>query len=129
MDKESMSTELRIYFSFAETGNEVLSEEDIEFVKSVLEDHGLFYEHYDKYNISTEFFVDTDENMEEISEIESKIGSYFNDLVTDQFIVDDEIYGSQPGTYQTWIAIEEPDSPGKDADDDESSSDWREFKQ
>lgn len=106
MDKETASTQLRIYFEFAEMNNRSPSEEDVEFVKSILEDHGLSYDHYDEYNISTDFFVDSDENMDEVDEIESTIGKYFDEFDISRFIVDDEIYGSEPGTYQTWISIE-----------------------
>ncbi len=105
MDKESMSTELRIYFHYAEMNDATPANEDVEFVKSVLDDHNLSYEHYDKHNISTEFFVDSDSNMKEVDEIESKIANYFDDFEIARDIVDDEIYGSEPGTYQTWINI------------------------
>lgn len=124
MDEELQSTELRIYFEFASRGDEV-PKEDVEFVKSVLDEHGLSYDHYDKYNISTEFFTDTDENMKEVAEIESKIQHHFDQFKITRFIEDGEIYGSQPGTYQTWISIENSESPAEDAD--ESSSDWRAF--
>jgi hypothetical protein len=106
MDSESASTQLRIYFGFAESENRTPSDEDVEFVKSVLESHDLSYDHYDEYNISTNFFVDSDENMDEVDDIKSTIGDYFDEYDISRIIVDDEIYGSEPGTYQTWISIE-----------------------
>lgn len=56
MEMEGGSTELRIYFEFAEMSNRNVTDEEVEFVKSILEDHGLSYDHYAEYNISTEFF-------------------------------------------------------------------------
>lgn len=103
-----MSTELRIYFHYAEMNEATPADEDVEFVKSVLEEHNLSYDHYDKYNINTEFFVDTDSNMEEVDEIESKIANHFDDFEIARDIIDDERYGSEQGTYQTWINIGMP---------------------
>lgn len=141
MDKETASTELRIYFEFA-TKDGDLTDEDVEFVKTVLEEHNLSYDHYDEYNISTEMFVDTAENMEEVDEIESSIGDHFEGFEISRFTEDSEIYGIEPGTYQTWISIEKEtrhekglttsiDWKNKDMEDTEGGNDnqdQREFE-
>lgn len=46
--------------------------------------------------------------MEEVDEIVDKIDNYFEDLIINRFTEDREIYGVEPGTYQTWVSIEQP---------------------
>jgi hypothetical protein len=105
MDNETQSTQLCIYFNYAERTGKELSDNDVEFVKSLLKKHGLYYDHYDKHNINTGFFVDSDENMEKVNEIEDKIKEYFDEFNVERYTMSDEIYGSEPGTYQTWLDI------------------------
>jgi uncharacterized Zn finger protein (UPF0148 family) len=102
---EGEATRLCVYFEFAETEGYEIPDSIVEFVENVFEEYGLYPERIDDYNIYSEYFPDSDANMEALDEIERRFEKKFQPKNIDRHTVTRERYGVPPGAYQSWISI------------------------
>jgi uncharacterized Zn finger protein (UPF0148 family) len=103
---EGEATRLCVYFEFAETEGYEIPDSIVEFVENLFEEYGLYPERIDDYNIYSEYFPDSDSNMEALDEIERRFEKKFQPENTDRHTVTRERYGVPPGAYQSWISID-----------------------
>lgn len=127
---EGEATRLCIYFEFAETEESKIPDEVVEFVEEVFEKYDLYPERIDDYNIYSEYFPDSDANMDRVDEIESLLQEEFGKKVINRHTVSEDYYDIPPGAYQTWMSIkslpeglevEASSTPGNKSGDEEDT--------